>query len=188
MSTSSIDPLALLAAEAEARSVDEKYNLTRENNGLDMIDDGPKMAHQSAAVDNSYGAPIYSYQKNANLINYPNRVETQHHRAALTGLYDITGKTLHSGARQPTPSPKTAPGSQLRPSTGTSQSRVPASKRKPSFALKMHAVLSDPNCKSAITWLPAGKAFVILNRDLFVRKCLPKYFREAKYESFSRRL
>jgi hypothetical protein len=177
-----IDPLALLAAEAEARSVDEKCNLIRENNGLDVIDDGPTMARQSAALDNSYGAPIHSYQTNANLINYPNRVESQHHRAALTGRYDITGN------RQPTPSPKTTPGSQLRPSTGTSQSRVPASKRKPSFALKMHAVLSDPNCKSAITWLPAGKAFVILNRDLFVRKCLPKYFREAKFESFSRRL
>ena len=64
----------------------------------------------------------------------------------------------------------------------------PASRRKPTFSEKLHAVLANKNLQSIITWLPSGKSFCILDKDRFTRQVLPAYFREAKFESFSRRI
>ncbi|KAL3793550.1 hypothetical protein HJC23_007290 [Cyclotella cryptica] len=60
--------------------------------------------------------------------------------------------------------------------------------RKPSFAYKLHALLMDKDCNSAITWLPSGEAFCIIDKEEFTKKVLPKYFGETKFESFSRRI
>jgi len=43
----------------------------------------------------------------------------------------------------------------------------------------------DPNI---ITWLPRGCGFVILNKTRFSDEVLPKYFKESKYTSFTRRM
>jgi hypothetical protein len=71
-----------------------------------------------------------------------------------------------------------------------SSPRIVSSKnsRKPTFAHKLHAMLSDRNLGSIITWLPSGKSFCIMNKEAFTRKILPTYFKESKFESFSRRL
>lgn len=61
-------------------------------------------------------------------------------------------------------------------------------RRNPSFAYKLHAILTDKDCNSAISWMPSGKAFRIMDKEEFTKKVLPKYFREAKFESFSRRI
>lgn len=67
--------------------------------------------------------------------------------------------------------------------------RAPSSsRRKPSFADKLHAILSNKQLANIITWLPSGKAFCVLDKDSFTKKVLPTYFREAKFESFSRRI
>jgi hypothetical protein len=63
-----------------------------------------------------------------------------------------------------------------------------SSRRKPSFADKLHAVLSNKHLANTVTWLPSGKAFCILDKESFTKKVLPTYFREAKFESFSRRI
>jgi hypothetical protein len=60
--------------------------------------------------------------------------------------------------------------------------------RRPRFVDKLHAILSDRSAKSIITWLPSGKAFVILDRSEFTSKILPRYMRETQFDSFSRRL
>lgn len=39
-----------------------------------------------------------------------------------------------------------------------------------------------------MSWLPSGRSFCITDQDTFVGKILPKFFREAKFESFGRRL
>ena len=50
-------------------------------------------------------------------------------------------------------------------------------------------ILSDPENKEAITWLPNGKGFLVLDRKLFVQTVLPKYLGKAtKYTSFTRKL
>ncbi|KAL3798429.1 hypothetical protein HJC23_005082 [Cyclotella cryptica] len=61
-------------------------------------------------------------------------------------------------------------------------------RRNPSFAYKLHAILMDKDCNSAISWLPSGKSFCIVDKGEFTKKVLPKYFRETKFESFSRRI
>lgn len=65
---------------------------------------------------------------------------------------------------------------------------APSRRRKPNFAEKLHAVLSNKDCRHAIAWLPSGRSFCITDQEEFVKKILPKHFREAKFESFSRRL
>ena len=65
---------------------------------------------------------------------------------------------------------------------------APSRRRKPNFAEKLHAVLSNKDCRHAISWLPSGRSFCITDQEAFVKKILPKFFREAKFESFSRRL
>ncbi|KAL7461092.1 hypothetical protein ACHAXS_001523 [Conticribra weissflogii] len=69
------------------------------------------------------------------------------------------------------------------------QKPIPRSRRrKPNFAEKLHAVLSNKECRDIVSWMPSGRAFVIKNKADFAKKILPKYLREAKLESFFRRL
>lgn len=49
-------------------------------------------------------------------------------------------------------------------------------------------ILSDPANADSITWLPNGKAFVIINAEKFTKNVLPKYFGKTKYASFTRKL
>jgi hypothetical protein len=56
------------------------------------------------------------------------------------------------------------------------------------FPQRLMEILSDPSNSDAIAWLPHGKAFIIVNREKFATKVLPKYFRKTKYTSFTRKL
>jgi len=58
------------------------------------------------------------------------------------------------------------------------------------FPSKLMGAISDPRNADAITWLPHGKAFVILNRKNFENHVLPSYFgtRGIKYEHFLAKL
>lgn len=60
--------------------------------------------------------------------------------------------------------------------------------RKRTFAEKLMSVLTDPSCSEAVEWLPDGAAFVITNPVRFAELVLPKYFKSAKFESFTRKL
>ena len=61
-------------------------------------------------------------------------------------------------------------------------------RRCPTFAEKLHAILNDKSLNSIVTWLPSGKSFCIINKEAFTNIVLPKYFKESLFESFSRRL
>ena len=56
-----------------------------------------------------------------------------------------------------------------------------SNRRKPSFAEKLHAILSNKHLSPIISWLSTGKSFCILNKEQFTRHVLPFYFREAKF-------
>lgn len=56
------------------------------------------------------------------------------------------------------------------------------------FPQRLMEILSEPTNVDAITWLPHGKAFIIINRQKFANNVLPKYFRKTKYTSFTRKL
>lgn len=57
------------------------------------------------------------------------------------------------------------------------------------FPETLKEILSDADNQDAISWLPHGKAFLVLDRKLFVQKVLPRYLGKAtKYTSFTRKL
>jgi hypothetical protein len=56
------------------------------------------------------------------------------------------------------------------------------------FPQRLMEILSEPSNADAITWLPHGEAFIIINRQKFSNHILPKYFRKTKYTSFTRKL
>jgi hypothetical protein len=58
-----------------------------------------------------------------------------------------------------------------------------------SVPMQLKEILSDADNQDAISWLPHGKAFLVLDRKLFVQKVLPRYLGKAtKYTSFTRKL
>jgi len=57
------------------------------------------------------------------------------------------------------------------------------------FPNKLHIVLSNPNYKHIITWMPHGRSWRVLQPDVFSEIALPKYFNnQSKYSSFMRQV
>lgn len=56
------------------------------------------------------------------------------------------------------------------------------------FPHQLHDILSNESHSNIITWLPHGKAFVVLDKKKFTETVSPNYFKETKYESFTRKL
>lgn len=56
------------------------------------------------------------------------------------------------------------------------------------FPQRLMEILTNPDNQEAISWLPHGKAFIIVNRQKFADNVLPHYFRKTKYTSFTRKL
>lgn len=48
--------------------------------------------------------------------------------------------------------------------------------------------MEDEGNAEAISWLPHGKGFTIHKKELFSEKVLPRYFKESKFTSFTRKL
>lgn len=174
------NPLALLAVEAASRSMQEARNDSEVDTDLKM----PATTSPVDVVDRkSTTTPLSNTSKTAHL-------SKDEPKLLLTSVQrNYESKTSHSATHHPTPSPAVFHGTAAKHSSVTSRSRRNRLRKpKPSFPVRLHALLSDQSCRSAIAWLPSGKSFVILNRSLFSEKCLPKYFRETKFQSFSRRL
>lgn len=57
-----------------------------------------------------------------------------------------------------------------------------------SFPIKLHKILSDPDCFQYIDWLPHGRAWRILRPNDFAERVLSQYFRSSKYSSFMRQV
>lgn len=61
-------------------------------------------------------------------------------------------------------------------------------KKKRNFAQKLFDVLDSGYHSDVITWLPGGKAFIVLDKRRFATDILPRYFKESQYTSFTRKL
>ena len=57
-----------------------------------------------------------------------------------------------------------------------------------SFPATLLSIVSNPEYDHIISWLPCGKAFGIHKRKEFESEILPKYFRQATFNSFVRKL
>jgi len=60
--------------------------------------------------------------------------------------------------------------------------------RKITFAEKLMDILSTKDNEDFITWFPEGNSFTIVSKGQLERDILPKYFKEAKFQSFVRKL
>lgn len=61
-------------------------------------------------------------------------------------------------------------------------------KKKRNFAQKLFDALDSGYHSDVITWLPGGKAFIVLDKKRFATDILPHYFKESQYTSFTRKL
>jgi hypothetical protein len=74
-------------------------------------------------------------------------------------------------------------------STSTSNSTRRA---KTEFPIKLYAMLELAEnlveFSQAVTWLPHGRAFRILNKVKFMEEVVPLFFNQTKFRSFNRQL
>ena len=56
------------------------------------------------------------------------------------------------------------------------------------FPARLHAMLSDENFSHIISWMPHGRAWKVIDKDLLVEEVIPKFFGQSKYASFTRQL
>jgi len=56
------------------------------------------------------------------------------------------------------------------------------------FPQRLYDILSDERNAACIGWLPHGQGFIIKNRKRFAAEVLPRYFKQTKYTSFTRKL
>ena len=54
------------------------------------------------------------------------------------------------------------------------------------FPAILFGILENPECRDIITWLPGGKAFVLLDETRFVTDILPTYFKNWQFPRFRR--
>ena len=56
------------------------------------------------------------------------------------------------------------------------------------FPARLHAMLSDEQYSHIISWMPHGRAWKVLNKELLMVEAIPKFFGQSKYASFTRQL
>ena len=64
----------------------------------------------------------------------------------------------------------------------------PPHNKKRNFAQKLFDLLESGYHSDIITWLPGGKAFIVLDKKRFASEILPHYYKESQYTSFTRKL
>lgn len=66
--------------------------------------------------------------------------------------------------------------------------KLTSAKTRPAFVNKLWSMVNDNTNKELIHWCDDGKSFVVTNREQFVHKILPKYFKHSNFASFVRQL
>lgn len=61
-------------------------------------------------------------------------------------------------------------------------------KTRPAFVLKIWSMVNDPTNHDYIRWNEDGKSFKVVNREEFMKRILPKYFKHNNFASFVRQL
>ena len=59
------------------------------------------------------------------------------------------------------------------------------------FPWKLHEMLDEIENQGfahIVYWLPDGNGFKILDKDFFINRIMPRYFKQTKYKSFQRQL
>jgi len=106
--------------------------------------------------------------------------------SVMTAVSALT--SLGDSDKCPSQTGSVSDGDKISEDDAGTQSSAPREGINLSFPHKLMEVLSDKANDHIITWLPHGKAFVIYQKEKFTRDILPRYFKETKYTSFTRKL
>ena len=60
--------------------------------------------------------------------------------------------------------------------------------KEPTFPVKLHLILSNPDYQDIISWLPHGRSWRILQQKAFEERVIPVFFRHGRYSSFARQV
>ena len=69
-------------------------------------------------------------------------------------------------------------------SAGENSSKAKA--KEPTFPVKLHMILSNPEYEDIIAWLPHGRSWRIVQQKAFEEQVIPVFFRHGRYSSFAR--
>lgn len=56
------------------------------------------------------------------------------------------------------------------------------------FPMKLYDILCNPQFSHAISWMPHGRSWKVLNKEYFMEEICPQYFAQTRYESFIRQV
>lgn len=56
------------------------------------------------------------------------------------------------------------------------------------FPMKLYEILANPDFREAISWMPHGRSWKVLQKDKFMAHICPQYFAQTRYESFVRQV
>ena len=126
--------------------------------------------------------------------------------AKKTVLVDPPTTSISEGAQTQSPQPQSHPQpqpqpQQLQPQPTQPPSQPPLEQQQQirpvaqskfrivaKFPAKLMEMISDEANSQCIRWQPHGRSFVILCPDRFTSEVLPRYFKETKFSSFTRKL
>lgn len=73
-------------------------------------------------------------------------------------------------------------------SSDLTQKKDSPAKSRPAFVVKLWLMVNDEANSEHIHWSSLGKGFRVVNREMFMQKVLPKYFKHLNFLSFVRQL
>jgi hypothetical protein len=56
------------------------------------------------------------------------------------------------------------------------------------FPMKLYDILCNPEFSHAISWMPHGRSWKVLNKEYFMAEICPQYFSQSRFESFIRQV
>lgn len=163
--------------------------------------------HNSSSYNANYGHGSFydsnyngSYNNNYNGPNYPYRPTSQQlttmhgsksgslppvaplSESAIPGGMSVQPLVLQGSAHEYVDK-NTAP-----PANVKRKKESAGPKARPAFVMKIWSMVNDPNNIEYIRWNDDGKTFQVFQREEFMKKILPKYFKHNNFASFVRQL
>ncbi len=56
------------------------------------------------------------------------------------------------------------------------------------FPMKLYDILCNPDFHHAISWMPHGRSWRVINKEYFMAEICPRYFSQSRFESFIRQV
>ncbi|KAL7576222.1 hypothetical protein ACA910_013705 [Epithemia clementina (nom. ined.)] len=112
-------------------------------------------------------------------------------RSSVLGFPDYANVPTHSLANPPNEDGQQPLPALVRPPRKTTKAVRKTAFASQFFPSLLHAILTKAEVDGydhICGWKPHGRSFVVWNRDLFVQRVMPLYFRQSQFASFQRQL